>query len=136
VLSLTGRIVAVVLLLMAIGSIVSGPVLWVYSAWNLLVATMYAIDKLVAIQNEARRRQSARKGKTWRAERWRISESKLLWASALFGAAGALCSMLLFWHKIRQKQFYATVPIMLAVHVGLLWWLTQAGGWLLTLFPL
>ena len=52
--------------------------------------------------------------------RWRIPEAVLLGAAALGGSVGALFGMWLFHHKTRKPKFYITVPLLLAVHLYVL----------------
>lgn len=116
------RFATITLICVAVGSILDGWILWTYGAWNLLAASYYAFDKLIAVQNGQKRRQATRLGKTSGSERRRISESKLLWLAALFGAGGALVSMLMLWHKVKKWPFFMAVPILLIAQVALLWW--------------
>ena len=67
---------------------------------NLVVFTMYGIDKWKAIHHK-----------------WRIPESTLICA-ALFGVIGALFGMLVFHHKIRKPKFYISVPLIMIVEVA------------------
>lgn len=53
--------------------------------------------------------------------RWRIPESVLLASAALGGSLGALAGMWLFHHKTRKPKFYITVPLLLALHLFLLY---------------
>lgn len=53
--------------------------------------------------------------------RWRIPESVLLASAALGGSLGALAGMWLFHHKTRKPKFYITIPLLLALHLFLLY---------------
>ena len=66
----------------------------------------YGLDKLFAVK-----------------DMWRIRDFTLLVLAAAGGSAGALLGMLLFRHKIRKAKFFVTVPLLLALHAGLLFWL-------------
>ena len=57
--------------------------------------------------------------------RWRIPEATLLLIAALGGSAGAFIGMLLFWHKVRDKKFAIGLPIMLAIHLALIYIITH-----------
>ena len=59
--------------------------------WNLVVFTLYGIDKRKAFKGE-----------------WRISEKTLLWSSFLFGGIGALLGGKYFHHKT-QKWYFQVV---------------------------
>lgn len=54
-----------------------------------------------------------------RRNRWRISESALLWSAVLGGSVGALAGMYLFRHKTKHKKFTLGVPAILMVQVAL-----------------
>lgn len=49
--------------------------------------------------------------------KWRMPEWLLLTLSALFGAFGGLCAMVLFNHKTAKKIFYILVPVALFVQI-------------------
>lgn len=59
----------------------------------------------------------------WKAKRggWRIREATLLGLALVGGAAGGLLGMYVFRHKTRKWYFRYTLPLMLAVHVILLY---------------
>lgn len=66
-------------------------VLSVLVIWNLMVFTLYGLDKRKAINNQ-----------------WRISEKTLLWTAFLFGGIGALIGGKYFHHKT-QKWYFQVV---------------------------
>ena len=73
---------------------------------NVAAFAMYGIDKKRAIADE-----------------WRIPEAILLTFAACCGAVGALFGMYTFRHKTRKPKFAYGVPLMLAVHLALFYWL-------------
>ena len=73
---------------------------------NVVAFAMYGIDKKRAIADE-----------------WRIPEATLLTFAACCGAVGALFGMYTFRHKTRKPKFAYGVPLMLAVHLALFYWL-------------
>ena len=73
---------------------------------NLLALKLYADDKSRAVHG-----------------RWRISEATLIFVALIGGAAGAILGMLLFHHKNRHAKFVILVPLFLAAHAALFWWL-------------
>lgn len=52
--------------------------------------------------------------------KWRIPEWVLIAGSAVLGAFGALCGMVLFNHKTTKKLFYITVPLLLLIQILLM----------------
>ena len=74
------------------------------AAVNLAAFALYGIDKY-----------KARRGL------WRIPESVLLFAAAAGGSAGALLGMRVFHHKTRKPRFYIGVPVMLLLHLVILY---------------
>ena len=52
--------------------------------------------------------------------RRRVPEATLLALTALGGAGGALLGMALAHHKTRKPKFYITVPLLLALQIGLI----------------
>lgn len=48
---------------------------------------------------------------------WRIKEKTLILLCVFFGAAGGLCGMILFRHKIRKPKFVITVPLALILQI-------------------
>ena len=71
---------------------------------NLAAFVLYGIDKY-----------KARRGL------WRIPESVLLFASAAGGSAGALLGMYVFHHKTKKPRFFIGVPVMLLLHLVILY---------------
>ena len=55
-----------------------------------------------------------------RKNAWRIPESTLLGVAALGGSLGAVLGMRLFRHKTLHLKFSVGLPLMLAVHIILL----------------
>ena len=74
------------------------------AAVNLAAFALYGIDKY-----------KARRGL------WRIPESMLLSAAAAGGSAGALLGMHVFHHKTKKPRFYIGVPVMLLLHLVILY---------------
>ena len=70
-----------------------------------------ALDLLLMLSDKLRAKK----------HRWRIPESVLLASAALGGSLGALAGMWLFHHKTRKPKFYITVPLLLALHLFLLY---------------
>lgn len=75
---------------------------------NLVTFFLYAWDKWLA-QNHRRR----------------IRERNLLLVSLLGGAMGGLISMHIFHHKTRHFKFKWGLPLMLFLHVSLLFYLSS-----------
>jgi len=71
-------------------------------AINLTAFLAYGIDKLKAVKNK-----------------WRIRESILLGLAFISGSFGALLGMLIFHHKTRKPRFKIGVPLMLIAHIVL-----------------
>ncbi|MBD5549981.1 MAG: DUF1294 domain-containing protein [Lachnospiraceae bacterium] len=55
----------------------------------------------------------------WKAKKraWRIPEATLLLIAAIGGAAGSMLGMHLFHHKTRHWYFLYGIPVMLALHI-------------------
>lgn len=53
--------------------------------------------------------------------RWRIRERTLLGVSAIGGSMGGLLGMYLLRHKTLHKQFSIGIPLMLVVHLVILY---------------
>ena len=66
----------------------------------------------------------ADKGRAKRGD-WRIPEKVLLLASLFGGAVGGFLAMQLFRHKTKHAKFTVLVPVLMAVHLGLLVYLLE-----------
>lgn len=53
---------------------------------------------------------------------WRIPEKTLFLCSALGGSIGTWAGMYLFRHKTKHWYFVAGMPLILAVQVGIAYW--------------
>ena len=49
--------------------------------------------------------------------KWRIPERTLLLFALAGGSVGALLGMLVFRHKTQKRKFYIGIPVMLVLHV-------------------
>ena len=74
-----------------------------YIVVNIVAFAMYGADKYFA-----------------KNDMWRISEKALLGIAAIGGAFGAFLGMETFRHKTNHKKFTLLVPVLMAVHLGLL----------------
>jgi len=72
----------------------------ILAAWNVIVFTMYGIDKCKAKRSS-----------------WRISEKTLLLSTTLMGGIGALLGMSVFRHKTKHLKFKLGVPLLLIVNI-------------------
>ena len=72
----------------------------IFIIWNIIVFSMYGIDKQKAKRNKRR-----------------ISEKTLLLSALFMGGAGALLGMLAFRHKTKHIQFKIGVPLMLLLNI-------------------
>jgi uncharacterized membrane protein YsdA (DUF1294 family) len=54
--------------------------------------------------------------------KWRIPESKLFKTAFLFGSLGILAGMQLFRHKTKHIKFIFGIPMILILHIILLYW--------------
>lgn len=70
---------------------------------NVTAFLMYGIDKW-----------NARKGL------WRIPEKTLLGIAAVGGSVGAYAAMQMFRHKTKKPKFYIGVPLIFAIQIGIL----------------
>lgn len=59
-----------------------------------------------------------------RKEKWRVSEKALFLPVVLFGALGGVVGMKVFHHKTKHWYFRWGFPLLLAVQLILLGWLT------------
>ncbi len=75
---------------------------------NALSLLLMIIDKIKAIK-----------------KRWRIPEKVLLGTAALGGSLGAFLGMYLVRHKTRHSAFYIGIPLMLILHIVILFWLCK-----------
>jgi len=76
---------------------------------NALAAALMLADKLNA-----------------KARVWRIPEIVLIGIAALGGSGGILLGMYLFRHKTRHPKFFIGVPLILAIQIGLVWFLASS----------
>ena len=70
---------------------------------NVAAFLMYGIDKW-----------NARKGL------WRIPEKTLLGIAAVGGSVGAYAAMQMFRHKTKKPKFYIGVPLIFAIQIAIL----------------
>lgn len=80
-----------------------------YIAVNIAAFAMYGADKYFA-----------------KKDMWRISEKALIGVAAIGGAFGAFAGMETFRHKTKHAKFNILVPVLMAVHLGLLAYLFAA----------
>ena len=80
------------------------------AAVNVAAFALYGIDKY-----------KARRGL------WRIPEAVLLFAAAVGGSAGALLGMRVFHHKTKKPRFFIGVPVILLLHLLILWFFLHRG---------
>ncbi len=53
--------------------------------------------------------------------RWRISELTLFFVAAIGGGVGSLVGMYLFRHKTRRQLFTVGLPLIIVLHILILW---------------
>ncbi|MBR2640267.1 MAG: DUF1294 domain-containing protein [Oscillospiraceae bacterium] len=70
---------------------------------NIVAFAMYGADKYFA-----------------KKDMWRISEKALIGVAAIGGAFGAFFGMETFRHKTKHTKFNILVPVLMAVHLGVL----------------
>lgn len=75
---------------------------------NIVAFLMYGADKYFA-----------------KKDMWRISEKALLGIAAIGGAFGAFLGMETFRHKTKHAKFKLLVPVLMAVHLGVLVYLLE-----------
>lgn len=89
-----------------------------FIVWNILVASVYGIDK-----NKAQRGA------------WRIPEKTLLLLAFIGGGIGAFCGMHIFHHKTKKNLFKIGVPLCIVANaaevVVIIWLIERAGATLL-----
>lgn len=89
-----------------------------FIVWNILVASVYGIDK-----NKAQRGA------------WRIPEKTLLLLAFIGGGIGAFCGMHIFHHKTKKSLFKIGVPLCIVANaaevVVIIWLIERAGATLL-----
>lgn len=89
-----------------------------FIVWNILVASIYGIDK-----NKAQRGA------------WRIPEKTLLLLAFIGGGIGAFCGMHIFHHKTKKNLFKIGVPLCIVANaaevVVIIWLIERAGATLL-----
>lgn len=73
--------------------------IFLYILLNAIPILLFGLDKYKAIKRK-----------------WRIPEHTLL-TSALFGPFGAMLSMFLFRHKIRNKKFILLISFFVLLHI-------------------
>lgn len=56
---------------------------------------------------------------------WRVPEATLMGIAAIGGSLGSLIGMYQFRHKTKHKKFTIGIPLMLAVHVVILFLLQR-----------
>lgn len=61
-------------------------------------------------------------------KKYRISEKTLLGFSLAGGAFGGLVAMTVFRHKTRKLKFLVSVPVMAAMHAGIIMYYVNSGG--------
>lgn len=83
---------------------------WYIVLSNLAAFLLYGLDKRRA-----------------RLHQWRISERTLLGLAFIGGSAGALAGMYLFHHKTRKTKFVIGVPVILTVHLVLIYCMMRRG---------
>jgi uncharacterized membrane protein YsdA (DUF1294 family) len=80
--------------------------------WNIITFALYGADK-----------HKARKNK------WRVSETALIFCAFLMGGIGALLGMRVFRHKTKHLKFRVLVPLAVVVNIGVviagLYWFTE-----------
>ncbi|MBQ7874126.1 MAG: DUF1294 domain-containing protein [Oscillospiraceae bacterium] len=57
---------------------------------------------------------------------WRISEKALFTVAAAGGAFGAFIGMQTFRHKTKHTKFIVVIPLLMAVHAGVLVYLFKS----------
>lgn len=77
-------------------------IIW-YIVINIAAFVLYGADKFFA-----------------KKDMWRISEKALIIVAAIGGAFGAFFGMQTFRHKTKHAKFNILIPVLMAVHLGVL----------------
>lgn len=77
-------------------------IIW-YIVINIAAFVLYGADKFFA-----------------KKDMWRISEKALIIVAAIGGAFGAYIGMQTFRHKTKHAKFNILIPVLMAVHLGVL----------------
>lgn len=78
--------------------------LYIYLAIiNIAALVVMGIDKYYAVRH-----------------RWRIPERTLFLMAILGGSIGSVVGMVVFWHKVRKGVFLIGLPVIMIVHLVLL----------------
>ena len=77
---------------------------WYIAGINVVAVILYGWDKFCAVH-----------------DRWRISESMLLFVAAIGGSMGALLAMQIFRHKTKHLKFRLGIPLILAFQLVGAW---------------
>lgn len=72
-----------------------------FLAVNLITFVVYGIDKRRAMQNK-----------------WRISESTLIWLAVIGGSIGAMIGTKLWHHKTRHRKFKYGIPAIIVAQIA------------------
>lgn len=73
---------------------------------NVIAFAMYGLDKRKAQRHV-----------------WRTPEATLIGIAAIGGSVGALCGMNFFHHKTKHLKFRISIPLILIIHIALLYFL-------------
>ena len=58
-------------------------------------------------------------------KRYRVTERFIMTLAFIGGSFGVLLAMLGFWHKIRTKKFFIGVPVIIALHLILVFYVAS-----------
>lgn len=75
--------------------------LYYFLAVNLIAFVVYGVDKQRAIKNK-----------------WRISESTLIWLAVIGGSIGAMTGMKMWHHKTKHRKFKYGVPAIFIAQIA------------------
>jgi uncharacterized membrane protein YsdA (DUF1294 family) len=84
---------------------------YIFIGWNIFVALIYGVDKLLAIRKKRR-----------------VSEKKLLFLAFLLGGFGAMFGMIIFNHKTSKRRFRFLVPVFAIVNIVFLYIIQRSGA--------